>query len=92
MAGAFKYELDCKTWVKKQHSTGVNNAGYLWIPDYPSLSGRPNYATFLGPFFSGQDCAESLKKYPKNKKFYYCKEVSMSNGSLNPDDGMIRIR
>ena len=26
VAGAFKYESDCKTWVKKQHSAGVNNA------------------------------------------------------------------
>ena len=91
VAGALLYESDCKRWVQKQRSKDINNAGYLWIPDYPSLSGRENFATFFGPFNSAEDCASALQLYPKNQKFYYCKEVSMRNGALNPDDDEIRI-
>ena len=91
VAGALSYESDCKRWVQKQRSKGINNAGYLWIPDYPSLSGRENFATFFGPFNSAEECASALQFYPKNQKFYYCKEVSMRNGALNPDDDEIRI-
>lgn len=91
VAGAFKYESDCKTWVKKQRSKGVVNSGYLWIPDYPSLSGRLNFATFIGPFNLEEECASALKFYPKNQKFYYCKKVSLRNGALNPDDDEIRL-
>jgi len=31
------------------------NAGYLWIPDYASLSGKKLYSVFLGPYYMFED-------------------------------------
>lgn len=49
-------------------NNGGKSAGYLWIPDYPSLSGAQLYCVYLGPFQSQNECEiateEYRKKYP----------------------------
>lgn len=47
---------------------GGKSAGYLWIPDYPSLSGAQLYCVYIGPFETQNECEiateEYRKKYP----------------------------
>lgn len=46
-------------------------AGYLWIPDYPSLSGAKMYVVYIGPYKSRRTCVRELRKYQKfNQKAY----------------------
>lgn len=89
--GAKVNESDCITWVDNKKREGYSNPGYLWIPDYPSLSGKKNYATFMGPYSSNEECKTELKSFPSNQRFYYCKKVSMNDGSNNPEMDEIRI-
>jgi SH3-like domain-containing protein len=40
------------------------SAGYLWIPDFKSLSGAQMFSVFIGPYYSQNDCevaTESIK-------------------------------
>ena len=38
-------------------------ADYLWIPDYPSLSGAEFYSVYIGPYKTKTECAIVLDKY-----------------------------
>ena len=89
--GAFANESDCINWVNTKKNEGYSNPGYLWIPDYPSLSGKRNYATFMGPYVSENECKSNLANYPSNSRFYYCKKVSMNSGSNDPELDEIRL-
>ena len=89
--GAFANEADCISWVDRKKNEGYTNPGYLWIPDYPSLSGKRNYATFMGPYSSSQECKTNLRSFPSDQRFYYCKKVSRNNGSSNPEMDEIRL-
>jgi len=40
-------------------------AGYLWIPDYPSLSGAPYYSVYVGPYGTQQECEIAVEEYAK---------------------------
>lgn len=75
--GAYSYVSDAQNHVLELRSNGKSNAGYLWIPDYPSLSGKPFYATFFGPYHDFNACKRALASMPRNQKFYYAKKVSM---------------
>lgn len=54
--GAVKTEEQARLEVQKLSRKGVA-AKYLWIPDYPSLSGKPLYSIYLGPY-DNQDACE----------------------------------
>ena len=46
-------------------------AGYLWIPDYASLSGAEFYTVYIGPFKTKQECAIAVDQYRvENPKAY----------------------
>ena len=75
--GAYMYESDARSKVQQLRQEGYSNAGYLWIPDYPSLSGKKNFATFLGPYHDLKSCKDDLRLFPKDEKFWYAKRVSM---------------
>lgn len=38
-------------------------AGYLWIPDYPSLGKAKMYAVYIGPFYSQFNCEIAVENY-----------------------------
>lgn len=40
-------------------------SGYLWIPDYTSLSGAQSYAVYLGPFATQRACEVATEDYRK---------------------------
>ncbi len=63
-------EKEAKRRVKMLKKKGYNS-GYLWIPDYPSLSGTKMYVVYIGPFKSRRSCIVHLRKYQKvNPKAY----------------------
>ena len=50
---------------------GGYSAGYLWIPNYPSLSGMKSYAVYIGPFSTQYDCEVATDEYrEKNPDAY----------------------
>jgi len=53
--GAVKTEAEAKIAVEKLIKEGYK-AGYLWIPDYESLSGTPMFAIYIGPFAEQSQC------------------------------------
>lgn len=76
ITGSFTYERDVKTDVRRLKEMGYANAGYLWIPDYPSLSGKPFFAPFIGPFKSYSECETNLRSLAKAGRFWYGLKVS----------------
>lgn len=72
----FKGEADCyiinvKAVRTQEEARGeVNNlkdkglgAGFLWIPDFPSLSGAKYYSVFVGPFATQEECEKETEEY-----------------------------
>lgn len=55
------------------------NANYLWIPDYKSLSGKQLYSIFLGPYNYLPTAMTEFLKLKKDFKDAYCVEVSQTN-------------
>jgi hypothetical protein len=41
-------------------------AGFLWIPDYESLSGAKFYSIYIGPFTKQYECEVATDKYKKS--------------------------
>lgn len=76
VTGAYLYENDAARAVRRLKDEGYYNAGYLWIPDYASLSGKQNFATFLGPYSTKEECLNRLSELPTGQKFWYGKLVS----------------
>ena len=89
--GAFANESQCMDWVIQKRKENIANPGYLWIPDYPSLSGKQNYATFVGIYKDKEGCKADLDNFAQNSRFNYCKKVSLENGSVNPERDEIRL-
>lgn len=46
---AFEDQDEAIAWVEEREETG-HKVGYLWIPDFESLSGTEKYAVFYGPY------------------------------------------
>jgi hypothetical protein len=87
VTGSFAEEYYARDYVQTMKNQGHNNTGYLWIPDYPSLSGKQFYATFIGPFATYSECENNLRYLKVNSRFWYGKKVS-----YNPEQIEIRIK
>jgi hypothetical protein len=55
----------------KELRNGGYRAGYLWIPNYESLSGAPYYSVYIGPFKSRYDCEVATEQYKKIQSSAY---------------------
>lgn len=75
---AVKIEADAKKQVEKLKSEG-QQANYLWIPDYKSLSGAEFYSVYIGPYYSQLDCEKAVEEYRKNDSKAYALLVSQKN-------------
>lgn len=82
VTGAFLYEQDARNYVQQEINKGYLNSGYLWIPDFPSLSGKKFYATFIGPFTSYDECRNNLEILDRTGRFWYGKKVSLNNENV----------
>lgn len=61
---AYATESDAIQRANKLRESGYN-AGYLWIPDYGSLSGARLYCTYIGPFSTQRECEIETENYRK---------------------------
>ena len=86
VTGAFAYENDVRADVKRMKSQGYSNVGYLWIPDFASLSEKRFFAPFIGPFRSYAECLDNLKNTVPPGRFWYGVKVSH-----NPERMEIRL-
>lgn len=86
VTGAFAYESDVKADIKRMKSQGYPNVGYLWIPDFASLSEKRFFAPFIGPFKNYTDCLYNLKNTMPPGRFWYGVKVSH-----NPERVEIRL-
>lgn len=87
VTGSFVEEYNARDYVNSMKYQGFSNVGYLWIPDYPSLSGKRFYATFIGPYQSYNECETNLRTLKINSRFWYGKKVSN-----NPEQIEIRVK
>jgi hypothetical protein len=69
-AGAFKTEGEAQALQEKLRRDG-HAASYLWIPDYPSLSGAKMFLTFIGPFADIEECRRHLAEFRKTDPSAY---------------------
>ena len=69
-----KAQTNCADLKKQGHQ-----AGYLWIPDYASLSGAKLYSVYLGPYTTQYDCEVATEEYRKNHPEAYGLLVSQDN-------------
>jgi hypothetical protein len=74
--GSYGMENDARTEVSRLRNAGYSNPGYLWIPDFPSLSGKPFYATFLGPYPTREACRDAFASIPQTGRYWYGIRVS----------------
>lgn len=63
-AAAVNTESQAKAKSSELRSAG-NSTGYLWIPDYASLSGAKLYCVYIGPFSTQNDCEIATENYRK---------------------------
>ena len=68
--GAFPSEIKAQENINYLRNDGYNNVGYLWIPDYSSLSGKQFFSTFIGPFNSKIECENQFKQISKSNDWY----------------------
>ena len=67
-----------KKGAQKLRNKGYK-AGYLWIPDYNSLSGAAYYCIYIGPFERQNECAAEVEAYRKTDPKAYGILVSDKN-------------
>lgn len=73
-------EQQAKSKMKELNKEGYN-AGYLWIPDYASLSGAQLYCVYIGPFKSQYECEVATEEYRKKDSKAYGLLVSNESTS-----------
>lgn len=73
-------EQQAKNKMKELKNQGYN-AGYLWIPDYASLSGAQLYCVYIGPFKSQYECEVATEEYRKKDSKAYGLLVSNESTS-----------
>ena len=61
---AVKTEESARKKVKKLKNEGYES-GFLWIPNFSSLSGAEYYSVFIGPFGTQLECEQATEDYRK---------------------------
>ena len=72
-------EEEAKRLAEILEYEGFEKTGYLWIPDYKSLSGAEFYSVYIGPFSTIEECASEVEKYRKTNPSAYGLLVSKSS-------------
>jgi hypothetical protein len=74
--GAYKTAPDAIAQMERFKKIGFDT-GYLWIPDYTSLSGKPFWATFVGlvPLTDVPAAQRLLREVKKVEKGAYSKAI-----------------
>lgn len=74
---AFQTADSASAEVLKLRDSG-KKAGYLWIPDYSTLSGKKLFCVFLGPFYNETDAGRTLMPYKKENPGAYAVKADHS--------------
>ncbi len=74
---AFQTADSASAEVLKLRGAG-KKAGYLWIPDYSTLSGKKLFCVFLGPFYTETDAGRILMPYKKENPGAYAVKADHS--------------
>lgn len=64
-------EEEAKRKVDILKYEGFEKVGYLWIPDYKSLSGAEYFSVYIGPFPTIDECAITVEEYRKSNPSAY---------------------
>lgn len=64
-------EEEAKRKVDILEYEGFEKVGYLWIPDYKSLSGAEYFSVYIGPFTTIDECATRVEEYRKSNPSAY---------------------
>nr|CAA6830710.1 MAG: Unknown protein [uncultured Thiotrichaceae bacterium] len=76
---AWKTKLEARTRVAELSHT-YKNSGFIWIPDFDSLSGAQLYQAYVGPFQSRAEAEKAtcdyVSRFKKNKREHYAVLVS----------------
>ncbi len=59
-----------------------HHSGYLWIPDYASLSGKKLYTVYIGPYSTQKDCETATERLKKKYPGAYGSKVSQEKESV----------
>ena len=59
---AVKTEVQAKSAAQVLENNGYAS-GYLWIPDYQSLSGAELYSVYIGPYSTQYECEVATEDY-----------------------------
>jgi hypothetical protein len=73
-----KTEKDAISKANELEKKGYES-GYLWIPDYASLSGAKMYSVYVGPFDTQYECEVATEAYRKIHPEAYGLLVSQDN-------------
>ncbi len=83
-------EADAERLAEELHSLFVQYTGYLWIPDWASLSGYRGWLVFLGPFetsdYAAQVACFILWKYPDTYAIHVSGEEERNTVPPTPVD------
>lgn len=74
---AFQTADSASAEVLKLREAG-KKAGYLWIPDYSTLSGKKLFCVFIGPFYNETDAGRTLMPYKKENPGAYAVKADHS--------------
>lgn len=75
---AVKTESEAKNKALEILNKGYKS-GYLWIPEYASLSGANFYSIYIGPFATQYECEVATEEYRKKHPEAYGLLVSQEN-------------
>ena len=75
---AVKTQEEARSEVTNLKNKGLD-AGFLWIPDFQSLSGAKYYSVFIGPFATQEECEKETEEYRKIQPNAYGLLVSQQN-------------
>ncbi len=72
---AYKNESQAQKKVKELAGKGYA-AGYLWPPDFASISNAEMYVVFIGPYSSERQCGKAVEDYRKFDSKVYGVKIS----------------
>lgn len=83
---AWETKTEAQTRIAELNNT-YDNSGFIWIPDFNSLSGAPMFQVYVGPFQTREEAeqatCEYITRFRKKKHEHYA--VLVSTQTTNQD-------
>ena len=62
-------------------NSDIYKSNFLWIPDYPSLSGANYYSVYIGPYYDIDEFVYQIEDYRMSNQNAYGLLVSTSSNT-----------